>query len=146
MKIRVYYEDTDTGGIVYHSNYLNFCERARSDAFFKKGFTPELENGHFVAKKIEADYLSSAKLGDLLSVETKLVQMRAASFILEQIIFKDEKKVFKMNITLAYITFSGKPQKIDLDTKELLLSLFWYIYSTKVLFTNLYDDDSIVDK
>ncbi|MGD9625492.1 MAG: acyl-CoA thioesterase, partial [Arcobacter sp.] len=52
MKLRVYYEDTDAGGIVYHSNYLNFCERARSDVFFQKGFSPVLEGGHFVAKKI----------------------------------------------------------------------------------------------
>lgn len=124
MKIRVYYEDTDTGGVVYHSNYLNFCERARSDAFFKRGITPELENGHFVAKKIEADYIASAKLGDMLNIETKLLQMRAASFILEQTIYRDEQKVFEMKITLAYITFSAKPQKIDSKTKELLLSLF----------------------
>jgi acyl-CoA thioester hydrolase len=48
MKIRVYYEDTDTGGVVYHSNYLNFCERARSDAFFEKGMTPVLEESGIV--------------------------------------------------------------------------------------------------
>ncbi|MGE4457522.1 MAG: hotdog domain-containing protein, partial [Arcobacteraceae bacterium] len=53
MQIRVYYEDTDTGGVVYHSNYLNFCERARSEAFFRLGMSPELSSGHFVAKRIE---------------------------------------------------------------------------------------------
>ena len=124
MKIRVYYEDTDTGGVVYHSNYLNFCERARSDAFFKKGMTPELENGHFVARKLEADYLAGSKLGDMLEVKTELDQMRAASLTLIQSIFRDEKKVFEMKIVLAYITFEGKPQKIDSKTKELLLSIF----------------------
>lgn len=90
----------------------------------KKELTPELDNGHFVARKIEADYFASAKLGDMLRIETQLLQMRAASFSLKQIIFKDEKKLFEMKITLAYITFGGKPQKIDPDTKELLLSLF----------------------
>lgn len=124
MKIRVYYEDTDTGGVVYHSNYLNFCERARSDAFFKKGMTPVLESGHFVARKLEADYIASAKLGDVLDVRTELVQMKAASFTLSQIIFRDSKKIFSLSIILAYITFEGKPQKIDADTKELILSLF----------------------
>ena len=73
MKIRVYYEDTDAGGIVYYSNYLNFCERARSDAFFNRGLTPVLESGHFVVKKLTADYSLSAKLGDLLEVHTELV-------------------------------------------------------------------------
>ena len=124
MKIRVYYEDTDIGGVVYHSNYLNFCERARSDAFFKKNITPILENGHFVAKKVVADYYLSAKLGDLLEIKSELIQMKRASFILKQTIFKEEKKIFSLDITLAYITFNGKPQKIDIQTKELLLSLF----------------------
>ena len=124
MKIRVYYEDTDTGGVVYHSNYLNYCERARSDVFFIRGLTPELENGHFVARRIEADYLVGAKLGDMLDVKTKLLEMRAASFSLLQTIYKEEKKVFEMKITLAYITFEGRPQRLDVDTKELLISLF----------------------
>ena len=124
MQIRVYYEDTDTGGVVYHSNYLNFCERARSDAFFQKGMKPVLNDGHFVAKKIIANYILSAKLGDLLEVKTKLLSMKAASFILRQTIYKDTKKIFELDITLAYISFEGKPQKIDEVTKETILSLF----------------------
>jgi len=124
MKIRVYYEDTDTGGVVYHSNYLNYCERARSDCFFKLGMTPELENGHFVARKVVAEYLSAAKLGDELEIKNELLEMRAASFRLLQSIFKEDKKIFELEITLAYITFEGKPQKLDAKTKELIHSLF----------------------
>ena len=123
MKIRVYYEDTDTGGVVYHSNYLNFCERARSDAFFKIGKTPVLENGHFVAKRLEANYFNSAKLGDELEVNSKLLEMRGASFTLQQNIYKDTKKIFELNIILAYISFEGKPQKLG-KLKELIKSLF----------------------
>jgi acyl-CoA thioester hydrolase len=124
VQIRVYYEDTDTGGVVYHSNYLNFCERARSDTFFQKGLTPVLKNGHFVARKIVADYFASAKLGDLLEVKSELLQMRAASFTLLQKIFKEEKKLFEMQITLAYISYEGKPQRLEENDKKLLLSLF----------------------
>jgi len=124
MQIKIYYEDTDVGGVVYHSNYLNFCERARSEAFFKKGMTPVLDDGHFVARKVEADYFLSAKLGDTLHVETKLLDMRGASFKLEQNIYKDDKKIFSLIITLAYITFKGIPQKINVKTKALILSLF----------------------
>lgn len=124
MNIRVYYEDTDCGGIVYHSTYLNFCERARSEVFFIKGLSPVLQNGHFVAKKLEADYMSSARLGDELEVLTELVEIRAASFVLLQTIFKERKKIFELNITLAYITFEGKPQKITKDVKQLVESLF----------------------
>lgn len=123
MKIRVYYEDTDTGGIVYHSNYLNFCERARSEVFFSRGMTPELESGHFVARKIVADYFRPAKLGDILDVKTELVDMKNASFSLKQSIYKDDKKLFELLITLAYITFEGKPQKLN-DVKDFISSLF----------------------
>lgn len=124
MQIRVYYEDTDAGGIVYHSNYLNFCERARSETFFTKGLTPVLESGHFVARKLVGEYLLSAKLGDLLEVKTELKKMGGASFVLVQSVYKLEKKIFELEITLAYIDFEGKPQKIDITTKELILSLF----------------------
>ena len=124
MKIRVYYEDTDMGGVVYHSNYLNFCERARSEAFYEKGMTPVLEGGHFVARKVIGNFFLSAKLGDVLEIKTELLKMKAASFILKQYVFRGEEKVFELEIVLAYITFEGKPQKIDKETKELLLSLF----------------------
>ncbi|MDH4943774.1 YbgC/FadM family acyl-CoA thioesterase [Sulfurimonas sp. C5] len=124
MKIRVYYEDTDTGGIVYHSNYLNFCERARSQAFFDKGLTPVLDDGHFVAKKIIADYLKSAKLGDILDVKTELIEMKAASFTLKQTVYKEAEKLFELEILLAHISFEGAIKKMDKETKELILSLF----------------------
>ena len=124
MKIRIYYEDTDTGGVVYHSNYLNFCERARSEAFFKRGITPEFENGHFVASKLEASYLVPAKLGDVLNVKTELLEMKNASFTLLQTIYKEEIKFFELRIKLVYISFDGKPQRLDEKGKELVLSLF----------------------
>jgi acyl-CoA thioester hydrolase len=123
LKIRVYYEDTDTGGIVYHSNYLNFCERARSEVFFSRGMTPELESGHFVARKIVADYFRPAKLGDILEVKTELVEMKNASFSLKQTIYKDDTKLFELVITLAYIDFEGRAQKLK-EVKDFLLELF----------------------
>ena len=86
--------------------------------------TPELEGGHFVARKLSADYFSVAKLGDELEIKTELVKMKAASFILKQMIFKEEQKIFELEITLAYITFEGKAQKLDSKTKDLVLSLF----------------------
>ncbi|MBL1244313.1 MAG: YbgC/FadM family acyl-CoA thioesterase [Sulfurimonas sp.] len=124
MQVRVYYEDTDTGGVVYHSNYLNFCERARSEVFYERGLTPILENGHFVARRVTGDFFASAKLGDILEIKSELVKLKAASFILKQYVYRDEVKIFELEIVLAYITFEGKPQKIDAKTKELLLSLF----------------------
>jgi acyl-CoA thioester hydrolase len=124
LKIRVYYEDTDTGGVVYHSNYLNFCERARSEAFFSRGLSPVLESGHFVAKRVEGDFISSAKLGDTLEITSELLEMRGASFTLRQSVFRGDEKVFELVIILVYISFEGRPQKLDTKTKELILQLF----------------------
>ena len=124
MKIRIYYEDTDTGGVVYHSNYLNFCERARSDVFFNQKISPVLSNGHFVAKNLEANYMASAKLGDELEVTSELVEIKAASFKLLQNIYKGDKKIFELNINLVYVNFNAKPQKITQDVKELIMKLF----------------------
>ena len=130
MKIRVYYEDTDTGGIVYHSNYINFCERARSEAFFSRGLTPDLDGSGFVAKKLEADFIKPAKLGDMLEVKTILLQMKSASFILKQTIFKDEIKIFELSITLAHINKEGRPQKLG-ELRELVEGLFndWFVFN-----------------
>ena len=124
MQIRVYYEDTDVGGVVYHANYLNFCERARSEAFFSKGLNPILSEGHFVARKIIGDYYKSAKLGDLLDISTELLQLKSASFVLKQTVYRADEKLFELEILLAYIGFDAKPKKIDGATKELLLNLF----------------------
>lgn len=123
MTIRVYYEDTDVGGVVYHSNYLNFCERARSQLFFDAGRSPILEGGHFVAKHIEADYLKSAKFGDILEVKTSLLGIKNASFTLLQKIFREDEKVFEMIIDLVYIDFSGKMAKIPASEKAFLSAL-----------------------
>ncbi|MGA9046946.1 YbgC/FadM family acyl-CoA thioesterase [Sulfuricurvum sp.] len=123
MKIRVYYEDTDVGGVVYHSNYLNFCERARSQLFFDAGRSPILEGGHFVAKHIEADYLKSAKFGELLEVKTHLVKIKNASFTLLQQIFRDDEKVFEMTIDLVYLDFEGNMSKIPSSEKAFLSDL-----------------------
>ena len=120
MQIRVYYEDTDVGGVVYHSNYLNFCERARSQLFFNEGRSPILSGGHFVAKRIEADYIKSAKFGDLLEVKTSLIEIKNVSFRLLQEIFRENEKVFEMHIDLVYIDFAGKMAKIPQEEKEFL--------------------------
>jgi len=124
MQIRIYYEDTDTGGIVYHSNYLNFCERARSEVFFSRGLNPVLENGHFVVKKLEANFIASAKLGDIVEVKTKLLEQKGASFTLEQTIYKEQTKLFVLNVMLVYLSFDGKIQKIDSKIAHLIEQLF----------------------
>ena len=123
MKIRVYYEDTDVGGVVYHSNYLNFCERARSELFFSKGQSPILENGHFVASSLEAKFTKPAKFADELEVKTELINLKNASFSLAQTVYRGEELLFKMSINLVYLDNNFKVQRFDSETKEMLKSL-----------------------
>jgi len=104
VKIRVYYEDTDTGGIVYHTNYIKYCERARSELFFSNDMLPiNGEKRGFVVKKIDANFIGSAVLGDILNIKSKLLKIRHASAVLRQEVFKKEEKLFEMDIVLVYM-------------------------------------------
>jgi len=122
VKIRVYYEDTDAGGIVYHSNYLNFCERARSEMFFQKGCTPIVDGGHFVLRHLEADFIKSARFADTLEVVSTLVELKNASFTMQQEIYRGEEKLFAMTCIIVFVK-EGKLQRLDRVKKELLKGL-----------------------
>jgi len=112
MQIRIYYEDTDAGGIVYHTNYIKYCERARSELFFSKGLSPtDGDQSGFVVKNINADFLGMAMLGEMLEVKTELVTKKNSSIILEQSIIKEEKIIFTMQIVLVFIR-KGRPARI----------------------------------
>lgn len=123
MTIRVYYEDTDAGGIVYHTNYIKFCERARSELFFERGMLPTQGDGSgFVVRNIDANFLATSKLGDLLNVTTKILTMKNSSLTLLQEVWKDELKVFSMEVLLVYVK-KGKPSRIPKEFSELFASL-----------------------
>lgn len=123
MKIRVYYEDTDLGGIVYHSNYLNFCERARSELFFSKGYSPVLKEGHFVAKHLDASFVKPAKFADILNIKTTLTELKNASFTLLQEVYRDDKLCFKMNIDLVYLNHENRVSRLSKEQKEFLRAI-----------------------
>jgi len=112
MKIRIYYEDTDAGGIVYHTNYIKYCERARSELFFSKGMVPyQGDSSGFVVRDIKASFLHTSTLGDILEVKTEILKMKSSSLILLQEVWKEESKIFSMEIVLVYID-KGKPSRI----------------------------------
>jgi acyl-CoA thioester hydrolase len=112
MKIRVYYEDTDLGGIVYHTNYIKYCERARSEVFFEKNMMPTLgKDSGFVVRNIDANFIATSTLGDMLRVSTKVIKLKSSSTVLLQEVWKEKSKVFSMEIVLVYID-KGKPTRI----------------------------------
>lgn len=121
MKIRVYYEDTDCGGIVYHSNYLKFCERARSEMFFKQGKMPYNQNLGFVVRNLNASFIKSAKLGDILEVKNSILELKKVQLTLKQEIFKDGEKIFEMDIKIGCVDLEkGKPCEITKEFLEVL--------------------------
>ena len=123
MKVRIYYKDTDMGGIVYHSNYLDFCEMARSEYFFSAGKLPMINNCHFAIRKIEADFLSPSYLGDILEVKTVVTKIKHTSLELYHEIVRDETLIFKQRVTLVFLCKDGKPHRIDEATKEFFKQL-----------------------
>ncbi|WP_281950772.1 YbgC/FadM family acyl-CoA thioesterase [Nitrosophilus kaiyonis] len=122
MKIRVYYEDTDLGGVVYYANYLKFCERARSEIFFKNNLLPVKDGCHFVVTEIKAKYIKPARFADILEVETKVLEIKRVYIKLKQIIYKNSEKIFEMEIKLAFIC-NDRPSAIPQDFLNLFEKL-----------------------
>jgi len=119
MQIRVYYEDTDAGGVVYHANYIKYCERARSEIFFLKGLRPVINDTHFVVSELECKFYKHAILGDLLEIKTKPIEIKNASLQLEQTIYKENEKIFQMRVKLGFVNIEGKIQKIPQELKTI---------------------------
>ena len=116
FKVKVYYEDTDSGGVVYYANYLKFIERARTNLIQELGFSlkslSEQYDCHFVVKNIKCNYIQSAKLEDELIIQTKFIDIKKASFELEQNIYKRDRVIFESKVLMVNINLSGKPIKI----------------------------------
>lgn len=123
MKIRVYYEDTDMGGVVYYANYLKFCERARSEYFFKEGDTPHLQGGEFVVASLQATYKASAKLGDILDVKTEVLALKSSSLLLKQSVYREDVLLFEMDIKLAFVQ-EGKVGRMSQESQSYLRRIF----------------------
>ena len=123
MKIRVYYEDTDAGGIVYHTNYIKYCERARSEIFFERDMIPsQSDTSGFVVRDLKASFLATSVLGDILDVTSKILTLKSTSLVLLQEVWKEEVKVFSMEVVLVYVD-KGKPCRIPEVFKEIFTSL-----------------------
>ncbi|GMB96477.1 YbgC/FadM family acyl-CoA thioesterase [Helicobacter sp. NHP22-001] len=121
MQFRVYYEDTDSTGLVYHANYLKFCERARSEVFFKVGVVPQSTQGGFVIKSLQAEFITPALLGDCLQVSTQILELKRVSLSLQQEILRQEQRLFRMRIKLAFIDLATKkPTSIPQKFLEIL--------------------------
>ena len=114
--IRVYYEDTDVGGLVYHANYLKFAERARTEMLRKMKIEQLiLKNEYdiqFVVKNLFIEFFKSAQLDDLLNIKSIVLNISAAKIIMEQTIYKKMILLAKIDVTLGSVNTKGKPSRL----------------------------------
>ena len=115
-KLRVYYEDTDAGGVVYYANYLKFLERARTEALFSIGFNnkkvKDLFNSLIIVKSCNIEYKKSAYLEDDLTVRSFVKSITKTSFFMNQIISKGDEIIVEAQVHLVFVNSEGKPVKI----------------------------------
>ena len=113
---KVYYEDTDVGGVVYYSNYLKFLERARTEMINSIGLSNKKLLDEYkaliIVKSCNIDYLSPAKLEDKLLIYSSIESFNKASFIIMQNIKRDDNFIVKAKLKLVTVNKAGKPIKI----------------------------------
>jgi len=122
--VRVYYEDTDSGGVVYYANYFKFAERARTEMMRSLGVESQklmTDDGIALAvRHCEADFRKPARLDDLLTVSTRILGIGGASVDVEQIIASGETNLVTINIKLACMSMAGGPARMPDHLRETL--------------------------
>ena len=112
INIRIYYEDTDVGGVVYHSKYLNFAERARAEFLrnlsIEQTYIKEKYQVQFVVRDLKVSYIYSCKLDDQINLVTDLESINRAKLCFRHIFYKDKKKITKMQVTVCCLSNTGK--------------------------------------
>ncbi len=115
-KIRVYFEDTDAGGMVYYANYLKFAERARTEMLRDAGFNHAdmvAQDGlMLVVRRCTAEYHRSARLDDALEVETTVAGLAGASILLDQAIRRGSETLVEITVTMACVTKEGRATRL----------------------------------
>tara|TARA_B100001027_G_scaffold89733_1_gene61528 strand:- start:5 stop:427 length:423 start_codon:yes stop_codon:yes gene_type:complete len=115
-KLKIYYEDTDSGGVVYYANYLKFLERARTEALYSIGYSNQKIKNQFqsliIVKSCNIEYRKPAYLEDELLIRSFVKSITKTSFFMNQIITKDKDIIAEAQVHLVFINNKGKPIKI----------------------------------
>jgi acyl-CoA thioester hydrolase len=120
LKMRVYYEDTDFSGYVYHANYLKFCERARSDLIRLIGFDQNAladadSKTFFVIRCMNCDFLMPARFDDVITIESRSGEIGGARFQVLQKVLRGDDVLFKADVTAVLIDGRGRPKRIPAE-------------------------------
>ncbi|UWQ98964.1 tol-pal system-associated acyl-CoA thioesterase [Rhodobacteraceae bacterium S2214] len=123
LPVKVYYEDTDMGGVVYYANYLKFIERARSEIVEELGVDQNImkADGYvFVVTRVVADYLAPAKLGDRLEVKTTHKATSPLRWVFDQTVWRGDQCLFKADVTAVCMTNEGRPVRLPAELRAQL--------------------------
>jgi acyl-CoA thioester hydrolase len=119
LPIRVYFEDTDCAGVVYHANFLKFCERGRSDFIRLLGIDAQsLASGKegapavFVVRRVEIDYLKPGRMDDVLEIVTTCAEIGSASLVLQQDVRRGGTLLARAKVSVVLVSQAGKPQRL----------------------------------
>jgi acyl-CoA thioester hydrolase len=127
FNLRVYWEDTDAGGLVYHANYLKFAERARTEMLRHLGIQQEKlrdETGMlFVVRRLVAEYLLPARLDDELAVATRVKHLGGASLDLDQEVRRDDRALVRLALRIACLDRKGRAARLPTDIATAFASL-----------------------
>lgn len=127
--VRVYFEDTDLSGMVYHANYLRFMERGRSDMLRCAGIdqrtTHEAGEGVYVVRDIAIRYIAPARLDDALTVVSRLLQVRAASVLIHQRVMRSGEMLTQARVEAAFVAPSGRPKRQPALWVDAFTPLLW---------------------
>ncbi len=123
---RIYYEDTDAGGVVYYANYLKFAERARTEMLREAGIhqaeLAEREDCFFVVRRAELDLRSPARLDDIVTVMSETTALKGASIRMRQLLYREETLLAQISVTIACVTSEMQPRRIPETVRPSLLA------------------------
>ena len=124
LPVRVYYEDTDFSGVVYHANYLRFLERGRTELLRSAGVDQSILHAEpggiiFAVRRMSLEYVRPALMDDLLSVETRTSEIRGASLRMSQRILREDAVLLTAEVHVAVLA-GGKPARLPEDIRRLL--------------------------
>lgn len=128
LPIRVYFEDTDFSGLVYHASYIRWCERGRSDFLRLVGNdhralidgTGGREPAAFVVRRMTIEFLKPGRIDEVLEVTTRVKQTTAATLLLDQRIARDGVELFTAEVMVVLVSQSGKPQRLSRALRDAL--------------------------
>ena len=123
-KVKVYYEDTDAGGVVYYANYLRFLERARSEALSEVGLSNlKIKKDYgalIVVKSCNIDFNKSARLEDNLKINSNIISFSKTSFTMSQSIYRNKDIIVNSKVHLVFVNEKSKPIKIPTNILKIL--------------------------